>query len=129
MTRHLKFAFAVCCFAFVLALTAGVAAAATEAVAETAAAPETAAPAADLFVDAGCAAGTAAAAEPELFTPVPTEKIVCEFCNLNGFVNCESTHGKACNPGVPNRRCYINPPCACEWGICRCVGGTWNCVW
>jgi len=59
----------------------------------------------------------------------PPASQACEFCNLTGFVNCESTTGTACVTGVPNRRCYINPACACEWGFCRCVNGVWSCIW
>ena len=66
--------------------------------------------------------------ESALLTPAPTP--VCEFCNLTGFVNCESTDGTACSVPGTHKRCYINPPCACEWGICRCLSsGTWSCIW
>jgi hypothetical protein len=63
-----------------------------------------------------------------LLTPTPVP--VCEFCNLTGFANCESTDGTACYSPGTHKRCYINPPCACEWGICICgSGGTWACYW
>jgi hypothetical protein len=54
----------------------------------------------------------------------------CTFCNLTGFVNCESTNGTACSTPGTSKRCWINPPCACEWGVCRCgTSHTWNCIW
>lgn len=54
----------------------------------------------------------------------------CLFCNLTGFPNCESTSGTACSSPGTSKRCYINPPCACEWGICICgTNGTWQCYW
>lgn len=61
--------------------------------------------------------------------PPPASEAACTFCNLTGIFNCESTNGKTCTTGTPNRRCYINPPCACEFGICRCVNGVWSCIW
>lgn len=75
-----------------------------------------------------CTTSALPAAEEGLFNPAGTP--VCTFCNLTGFVNCESTDGTACFAPGTSRRCYINPPCACEWGICRCgSNGIWNCFW
>ena len=59
----------------------------------------------------------------------PADTQACTFCNLTGYVNCESFSGTACGAAGTSRRCYINPPCACEWGICRCTGGVWQCYW
>ena len=65
-----------------------------------------------------------------LTTMLPASTDACTFCNLTGFVNCESTDGTACSSPGTSKRCYINPPCACEWGRCFCTsGGTWNCIW
>lgn len=59
----------------------------------------------------------------------PADTQACTFCNLTGYVNCESFTGTACSAEGTSRRCYINPPCACEWGFCRCSGGVWTCYW
>lgn len=55
----------------------------------------------------------------------------CTFCNLTGYVNCESYTGTTCSAPGTSKRCWINPACACEWGVCRCDGttGTWQCFW
>jgi hypothetical protein len=37
---------------------------------------------------------------------------------------CQNVAGKACT-ATTNRRCYI--PNYCEWALCRCTGGTWQC--
>lgn len=60
---------------------------------------------------------------------MPPASEACLFCNLTGYVNCESFTGTACAAEGTSRRCYINPPCACEWGVCRCSGGVWTCFW
>lgn len=65
--------------------------------------------------------------ESDLFNPDGT--LVCTFCNLSGFANCESTDGTACSAAGVNKRCYRNPPCSCEWGICSCNGTTWACYY
>jgi hypothetical protein len=61
----------------------------------------------------------------------PASSQACLFCNLTGYVNCESTNGTACGVPGTSKRCWINPACACEWGVCRCDGttNTWNCIW
>lgn len=61
----------------------------------------------------------------------PASTQACEFCNLSGFSNCESTTGKSCSAPGASKRCWINPACACEWGVCLCDGATgkWNCFW
>ncbi|NVJ07739.1 hypothetical protein HUW63_21155 [Myxococcus sp. AM001] len=38
---------------------------------------------------------------------------------------CQNVEGKACSTNV-NRRCYI--PNYCEWSLCRCIEGTWQCL-
>lgn len=63
-------------------------------------------------------------------TPAPQEKgPVCPFCNLTSYSACESLDGNSCGVEGSNRRCYVLPACACEWGICRCQSGIWNCTW
>lgn len=55
----------------------------------------------------------------------------CEFCNLTGYVNCESYSGTSCSAAGAgkSKRCWINPACACEWGVCLCDGTSWTCYW
>lgn len=63
-------------------------------------------------------------------TPAPQEKgPVCPFCNLTSYSACESLDGNSCGVEGSNRRCYVLPACACEWGVCLCQSGTWNCFW
>src|SRR5687767_13572672 len=63
-------------------------------------------------------------------TPAPQEKgPVCQFCNLTSYSSCESLDGRSCGVDPTSRRCYVEPACYCEWGICRCQSGTWNCIW
>ncbi|NVI97958.1 hypothetical protein HV824_07470 [Myxococcus sp. AM009] len=38
---------------------------------------------------------------------------------------CQNVAGKACSTNV-NRRCYI--PNYCEWSLCRCIEGAWQCL-
>jgi hypothetical protein len=93
-----------------------------------AAAPATAAPVAP----AACALPAAASSEAgdALSALLPDPTPVCTFCNLSGYVNCESTDGTSCSSPGTHKRCYINPPCACEWGICQCqADNTWHCFW
>ena len=59
--------------------------------------------------------------------PASTE--ACQFCNLTGYVNCESYNGTSCSAAGVSKRCWINPACACEWGFCRCNGTSWECFW
>ncbi|HSS79233.1 MAG TPA: hypothetical protein VLV54_21110 [Thermoanaerobaculia bacterium] len=49
------------------------------------------------------------------------------FCNTTGFLVCDTANGTSC--GVPgmNRRCVA--PGVCEWGVCLCQNGTWNCFY
>lgn len=49
------------------------------------------------------------------------------FCNTQGFLVCDTANGTSC--GVPNdsRRCVA--PGICEWGVCRCQSGAWNCIY
>lgn len=37
---------------------------------------------------------------------------------------CENVGGKACTANT-SRRCYV--PNYCEWFVCRCTNGTWQC--
>lgn len=37
---------------------------------------------------------------------------------------CQNVHGTACT-STTFRRCYL--PNYCEWMICQCEGGAWNC--
>jgi hypothetical protein len=63
-------------------------------------------------------------------TPAPQEKgPVCPFCNLTSYSSCESLDGNSCGVEGSSRRCYVEPACYCEWGVCRCQSGTWNCFW
>src|SRR5215207_5885117 len=52
-------------------------------------------------------------------TPVPQEKgPVCQFCNLTSYSSCDSLNGLSCGVEGSNRRCYVEPACYCEWGVC-----------
>lgn len=96
--------------------------------AQPAAPPATASPAAP--AECSPLVATSNAAEEALSALLPDPTPVCTFCNLSGYVNCESTDGTSCSAPGTHKRCYINPPCACEWGICQCqADGTWHCFW
>lgn len=61
--------------------------------------------------------------------PAPQEKgPVCPFCNLTNYSSCDSLNGTSCST-TTNRRCYVEPACYCEWGICLCQNGAWNCIY
>jgi hypothetical protein len=49
------------------------------------------------------------------------------FCNTTGYLVCETANGTSCGVEGQNRRCVA--PGICEWGICICQSGTWNCYW
>jgi hypothetical protein len=50
-----------------------------------------------------------------------------DFCNTTGFLVCDNANGKPCGVPGQNRRCVA--PGICEWGVCLCQGGTWNCFY
>jgi hypothetical protein len=130
-----------CILALALPLRASTDAAATPVAATPAPAVDPPAPPAQPAAPAPVAAPMAAAACSPLATSsreaddalsalLPDPTPVCTFCNLTGYANCESTDGTACYSPGTHKRCYINPPCACEWGICQCQSdGTWHCFW
>jgi hypothetical protein len=67
-----------------------------------------------------------------LFAPNPAqphEVPQCTFCNLTGYSTCDLQQGQSCGLEGATRRCYVPPACACEWGICTCRNGSWNCVY
>lgn len=49
------------------------------------------------------------------------------FCNTTGFLICDNANGQPCGLEGQSRRCVA--PGVCEWGVCRCQGGTWNCFY
>lgn len=51
------------------------------------------------------------------------------FCNTQGFPGCDTFDGTPCGPlNPPSQRCVANAN-YCEWGVCRCTGGYYNCIW
>jgi hypothetical protein len=49
------------------------------------------------------------------------------FCNTTGFLVCDDANGTSCGVPGSNRRCVA--PGVCEWGICFCQNGAWNCIY
>ena len=48
------------------------------------------------------------------------------FCNTTGFLVCDTANGKPCGTSA-NQRCVA--PGICEWGVCICQSGSWNCFY
>lgn len=63
-----------------------------------------------------------------LATLPPPSTQACTFCNLTGYVNCDTYTGTSCSSEGASKRCYVYG-CYCEWGFCRCEGGVWQCYW
>lgn len=83
-------------------------------------------------VDAQVQAAEQALFAPELEAPQqvePQQVQQCQFCNLTGYSACDSLQGQSCGVEGSSRRCYLYPACACEWSVCRCSSGTWNCFY